>query len=77
MRRLLVLWGLDDRADAGSPQERKPQDDTLMTKPSKRSHSAFIFPNAARSLTKSLKKFTMTPDFGPRRAAVAWENLFS
>ena len=63
--------------DAGSPQERKAQDDTLMIKPSKRSFSQLIFPNAGHSLTKLLKNFTMTPDFGPRRAAVAWENAFS
>jgi hypothetical protein len=55
-------------------KSRERQDDTPMTKPPKRSFFAFIFPTTGLSLTKTLKSFTMKPDFGPGRAAVAWEN---
>jgi hypothetical protein len=71
MRRLLVLWGLDDRASPGSPQERQAEEDILMTKPSKQPFFRVYFSKHGLSLTKSLESFTMKPDFGPGCAAVA------
>jgi hypothetical protein len=49
----------------------KAQEDSLMTNPSKQPFFRVYFSKHGVSLTNSLERFTMKPDFGPGRAAVS------